>query len=76
MLIVKTAIDTASESTMTIIVGEGVYLLVLMTQLTPTDTNFLILKPGIKYQNNGSRQRVLYMQSLKSIIMFLHAFCG
>ena len=46
LLIVTTAIDTVSESTMTIIVGEDVDLLVLMTQLTPTDKNVLLLKPG------------------------------
>ena len=75
-LIVKTAIDTASESTTSIIV-EGVDLLVFMTQLTPTDKNVLLSKPGKnKVPEQWFETKSFAHAKLKSIITFLRAFCG
>ena len=75
--LLKTAIDTASRSITSIIAGEDVDLLNFITQLSPTDKNILLLKPG-KYivSEQWFEAKSFAHTKLKSIIMLRHAFCG
>lgn len=77
-LIVNTAIEVAKSGELTAVVGDDIDLLVLLTALTPPETEIFFLKPG-----RGRIPTTLYSSHslnnnavLKDHILFLHAFSG
>ena len=72
VLIIETAIEQSNTTNTTIVVGEDVDLLVLLTARTPIDTIIYFLKPGkAQHQQKYIHRKVyLLIQNVKIISYF------
>lgn len=78
VFIIETAIEKFNATNTTIVVGEDVDLLVLLTARIPMDKIIYLLKPGRAQQ----RTEIYFSKSIsaypkgKNYILFLHAITG
>lgn len=77
VLIIETAIEESYKNT-TVVIGEDVDLLVILTARTPIDIEIFLLKPG-----KGKVEQKIYSsrsfdqhKNIRDHILFLHAFSG
>jgi len=77
ILIIETAIEQ-SENDTTVVVGEDIDLLVILSARAPNDKEIFLLKPG-----KGTIERKIYssrsfnhQENIKNNVLFLHAFSG
>lgn len=78
VLIIETAIEQFNLKNTTIVVGEDVDLLVLLTAQTPTEKKFYFLKPG-KAQHQSeiySSKSLSAFAKCQNHILFLYAITG
>ncbi|KAK4885458.1 hypothetical protein RN001_001729 [Aquatica leii] len=78
VLIIETAIEKFSATNTTIVVGEDVDLLVLLTAKTPSDKIIYFLKPGKAQQRSEiySSKSLSAYPKCQNYILFLHATTG
>lgn len=78
VLIIETAIEQFNLTNTTIVVGEDVDLLVLLTARTPTEKTIFFLKPG-KAQHQSDRYSSKSLSTFvkcQNHVLFLHAITG
>ncbi|XP_044579087.1 uncharacterized protein LOC123261518 [Cotesia glomerata] len=78
VLIIETAIEQFNLTNTTIVVGEDVDLLVLLTARTPTEKTIFFLKPGkAQHQSDIYSSKSLFtLVKCKDHVLFLHAITG
>ncbi|KAL4718517.1 hypothetical protein ACJJTC_010356 [Scirpophaga incertulas] len=78
VLIIETAIEQFESSKTTVVVGEDVDLLILLTARTPTDKIIYFLKPGKAQVQSRiySSQSLTAYPKCQAHILFLHAITG
>uniref|UniRef100_A0A6P7GNU0 Uncharacterized protein LOC114344950 n=1 Tax=Diabrotica virgifera virgifera TaxID=50390 RepID=A0A6P7GNU0_DIAVI len=78
VLIIETAIEKFKATNTTIVVGEGVDLLVLITARTPVDKVIYFLKPGRAQQRTEvySSKRLSAYPKCQNYNLFLHSITG
>ncbi|KAI4476357.1 hypothetical protein M0804_013672 [Polistes exclamans] len=78
VLIIETAIEKCDATNTTIVVGEDVDLLVLLTARTPMDKIIYFLKPGRAQQRTEiySSKSLSAYPKCQNYILFLHAITG
>jgi hypothetical protein len=78
VLIIETAIEQLNATNTTVVVGEDVDLLVLLTARTPTDKIIYFLKPGKAQQQTEiySSKSLSAYPKCQNHILVLHAITG
>lgn len=78
VLIIETAIEQFNLTNTTIVVGEDVDLLVLLTARTPTEKTIFFLKPGKAQRQSDiySSKSLFTFVKCQNHVLFLHAITG
>jgi hypothetical protein len=78
VLIIETAIEQLNATNTTVVVGEDINLLVLLTARTPIDKIIYFLKPGKAQQQTEiySSKSLFAYPKCQNHILFLHAITG